>query len=79
VQASGRTGFYFRVVDAGAIRAGEPLELIDRPHPRLTVAAANRVMHRGRHDRRAMAALLVPELSASWTGTVATARRRSRR
>lgn len=33
VQASGRTGWYYRVLEAGEIAPGDTLELMARPHP----------------------------------------------
>ncbi|MDK2742220.1 MAG: MOSC domain-containing protein [Nitrospira sp. BO4] len=45
VQETGRTGWYFRVLREGRVQAGSTLTLIERPCPRWTVAAANRVMH----------------------------------
>lgn len=71
VQKSGRTGWYFRVLREGEVMAGLPLVLLDSPHPEWTVARANQVMHRDRHDLRAAAALAAcPLLSASWRDTL---------
>ena len=70
VQAN-RTGWYFRVIRGGTIEAGQPLVLVERPHPEWTVAAANDVMHRGGHDPEASAALAaVPALSLAWKQTL---------
>ena len=33
VQASGRTGWYYRVLEAGTLAAGDSLQLLQRPHP----------------------------------------------
>lgn len=33
VQDSGRTGWYYRVLEEGEVQAGDALRLIDRPHP----------------------------------------------
>ncbi len=33
VQATRRTGWYFRVLEAGAITAGDAIFLVQRPHP----------------------------------------------
>jgi MOSC domain-containing protein YiiM len=67
VQQSGYTGYYLRVLAEGAIGAGEQLRLEQRPHPTLSVAEANRVMHDDKNDRAGLRALLVPQLSESWT------------
>lgn len=69
MEESGRTGFYLRVLTPGRLAAGAPVRLVARPHPRLTVAEANRVMHQDRTDAAAIRALLVPELGASWRRT----------
>lgn len=64
---SGRTGWYFRVIEQGPIEAGMPIELIERRNPAWTVGRANRVMH---HQRSNLALTLqladVPRLSPSW-------------
>lgn len=66
VIAHGSTGFYFRVLDGGEIWADAPVQARARPHPELTIAEANRVMHHAKDDHDAIRRLLVPELSASW-------------
>ena len=45
VQQTGRTGWYFRVLVEGLVQAGMSLSLIERPHPRWTIATANQLMH----------------------------------
>jgi MOSC domain-containing protein YiiM len=44
-KASGRTGFYFRVLAPGEVTAGDEVTLIARPHPEVTVAYVNRALH----------------------------------
>lgn len=67
MEGSGRTGWYLRVLEAGRVRAGSPMWLEQRLHPHLTVAEANRRMHRDRSDRAGMERLVAcPELGASW-------------
>ena len=49
VQATGRTGWYYRVLQPGQANAGDPLRLLARPHPawplaRLTRLLADRVL-----------------------------------
>lgn len=67
VVATGRSGWYFRVVQEGEVEAGQPAELADRPNPAWTVQRANRVMYFGKQDAAEAAALAaVPGLSASW-------------
>jgi MOSC domain-containing protein YiiM len=45
VQATGRTGWYLRVLDEGAVAPGDEFGLLERPHPEWTVARANRAMY----------------------------------
>lgn len=67
VQASGRTGWYYRVIEEGAVAAGDVLELVERPHPDWPLS---RLLHHVYVDRldpaalRAIAALA--PLSPSW-------------
>jgi MOSC domain-containing protein YiiM len=71
VQETGRTGWYFRVLREGHVEAGQPMALVERPHPEWTIAAANEVMYRGRHDAAANAALAeCAALSESWRGSL---------
>lgn len=72
VVASGRTGWYFRVLRGGQVQAGDALALVERPHPQWTIAAANGVMHYREGGRAAAAALAgLPALSESWRETLA--------
>jgi len=72
VQQTGRTGWYFRVLEEGTVSAGSPLVLVQRPHPDWSVERANRVMHHDKDDLRAAAELAgVSLLSASWRATLA--------
>lgn len=50
VQETGRTGWYFRVLQEGHVQTGNTLVLQERPCPRWTVAAANDVMHHHKGD-----------------------------
>jgi len=67
VVASGRTGWYFRVLEEGEVRIGDALTRIAEDPLRVTVAEANRIYH---HDRRNPDALdrvlAVAALSDSW-------------
>lgn len=66
-QQTGYTGFYFRVLKEGHIRAGESLIIAERHSARKSIAEANRVMYIDKEDVRAIQELLqVQELSASW-------------
>lgn len=52
IQNSGRTGWYFRVLQEGNIHADRPIDLIERPYPQWTIQAANEVMHFHKDDLR---------------------------
>ncbi|WP_343073143.1 MOSC domain-containing protein [Salicibibacter cibarius] len=45
IQNSGRTGWYYRVLQEGYVRAGVHFELIERPYPKWTIQACNDVMY----------------------------------
>ena len=67
--ATGRTGFYLRVLQEGDVQAGDQLLLLERPHPWATVAECNRVLHHARRDALARARVCgLAELSASVRG-----------
>lgn len=71
VQESGLTGWYFRVLEPGEVQAGLPLDHLSRPEEPVTLAEANRVMHRDRQDLPAIRRLLAqPALSRSWRATL---------
>lgn len=72
VQETGRTGWYLRVRQTGRVAAGDPMILIERPHPEWTVAAANAVMHGRPTDRAAAEALAAcPALATNWRTALA--------
>lgn len=67
VQASGRTGWYFRVLEAGEISAGDTARLIHRPHPGWPLARILRLLYQDTLDRNALAGLAaLPGIPASW-------------
>jgi MOSC domain-containing protein YiiM len=71
VQESGKTGWYFRVLQEGTVRAGMTLTLVERLHADWTVARANHVMHIDKHNQTLAAELAsLPELSTSWQKTL---------
>jgi MOSC domain-containing protein YiiM len=70
-QNTGRTGWYFRVLETGLVAPGDVLTPLERPNPDWTVARANRIMHLDKSDRAAAAALAaLPELSGNWKTTL---------
>ncbi len=70
-QEPGFTGFYLRCLEAGEIRAGDDIVLLERPTRSVSIAEANRVMHRDKYDAVGIERLLnIPELSISWRRTL---------
>lgn len=71
VQQTGRTGWYLRVLAEGLVQQGQQMELVERPHPCWTIAAANQLMHHDQDNFREAAVLAaVPELSPNWKKTL---------
>ena len=71
VLRTGRTGWYFRVLQEGTIQAGDAIQRIERSAPRWTISRANEVMHEQKHDLEAAAALAaLATLSQSWRETL---------
>lgn len=66
VVKSGRSGWYFRVVETGEIEAGTELILVDRPHPQWTIARANEAMYQGAAAVDLMELASLPEVSRAW-------------
>jgi MOSC domain-containing protein YiiM len=67
VIATGRSGWYFRVITPGVVAAGMPLTRIARGSSEWTITAANAVMHGRPVDRAAAGRLAtVPGLATSW-------------
>ncbi len=67
VIATGRTGWYFRVLAEGYVEPGVPVTLLHRPFPQWTVARATEVMrHRRAHPDAARELAACPLLSAHW-------------
>ncbi len=72
VQKSGRTGWYLRVVDEGALSAGDAIELLERPFPEMTIAWANSVMHaKPKCSEDDLKLSKCPALSVSWSEQLA--------
>jgi MOSC domain-containing protein YiiM len=67
VIASGRTGWYLRVVKEGFIEPGMRIHLLNRPNPDWTIARANRIRHHQKNNfQKTLDLAGVPRLSASW-------------
>jgi MOSC domain-containing protein YiiM len=64
-EASGRHGWYLRVLEEGMVEAGDAVDLVERPHPEWTVRRAADVYRRRRVDREDAYALAACEFYAS--------------
>ena len=74
VEATGRTGWYMRVLEEAEVVAGEPVVLLDRPSPEWSVARATRAMQQRARDAAEVRALLaVAALSDAWRQTLSRA------
>lgn len=51
------TGFYLRVLETGPVAAGDPINLLDRPHPAVTVAQTMHAMFEKLADPHLIAVL----------------------
>lgn len=67
MRETSRTGWYLRVLQTGAVAAGQPMRLVARPWPELTIAQVNRTFYFDRENNVAMGALAAcPALSPEW-------------
>lgn len=71
VAATGRTGWYFRVIRDGQVDRGQAVTLLHRPHPNWTISRANDVLLGRETDRYAAMELLALEvLAADWKASL---------
>jgi MOSC domain-containing protein YiiM len=67
VAATGRTGWYCRVLEEGWVEPGQPVHLVARPYPEHTIALINDIGHgRNREVAAAKALAACPALPAFW-------------
>lgn len=66
VQKSGRTGWYFRILQTGAVRSGQPFRLIERPYPNWPLARLIELAYHAPLDRENLMQALELELPDSW-------------
>jgi MOSC domain-containing protein YiiM len=67
VQRGGRTGWYYRVLEAGEAREGDCLRLLDRPRPDWTLERLTLLLYRQTDDLDGLAGMAaLPELAQSW-------------
>lgn len=72
VQASGRTGWYYRVIETGTVAAGDSLDLVERPHPDWPLSRLLHHFYVDRLDAAALRAIAALEpLSESWRALAA--------
>lgn len=74
VQDTGRTGWYYRVLEEGDVAAGEPLTLVERVCPEWPLSRLWRVLNQAPADRKALAEVAALEVLAK--GWRETARKR---
>jgi len=66
VQDSGRSGWYYRVLEPGVAEAGDELVLLERPHPDWPLTRLAELLYRRTLDRGELAAALQLPLVPSW-------------
>lgn len=67
VRATGRSGWYLRVLAEGSVQAGDRIELVGRPYPGLTVRrAALAMIGRSANREAAMALVQCNALAEDW-------------
>ncbi len=67
VEATGYTGYYFRVTKEGLVEPGPTIHLLEKHPLHVTVAYANQIMYRDKHNLEGIQKILeVNALSASW-------------
>ncbi len=68
--ASGRMGFYFRVLEEGEVGAGDTIELVKRASGAMTVREVNELLYFDKENLKGAAkALDIPSLSHGWKGS----------
>lgn len=66
VQDSGRSGWYYRVLETGTVQAGDTLVLVDRPHPHWPLPRLSELLYRRTLDRDELQGALALPLVPSW-------------
>jgi MOSC domain-containing protein YiiM len=63
---SGRSGWYYRVLEPGALGAGDELQLVDRPQPEFRFSRLVSIINRDQATAEEIAALATMPEVASW-------------
>lgn len=72
VQSLRATGWYYRVLEEGEIRQGDPIDLLERPNPDWPVDAVQLVLYEDTLNGEALKILSeLPELDEGWRGIFA--------
>lgn len=66
VQQTGRTGWYYRVLQAGTLQAGDAITLVARPWPQWPLARVIDVLYHQPFDAAVLQALAALPLTPSW-------------
>lgn len=66
VQQSGRTGWYYRVLENGTLQAGDALTLVARPWPQWPLSRVIEVLYHQPFDADVLQALAALPLTPSW-------------
>jgi MOSC domain-containing protein YiiM len=66
VQDSGRSGWYYRVLEPGTVQAGDTLALLARPHPQWPLPRLAELLYRRSLDLMELQAALALPLVPSW-------------
>ncbi len=66
VQRSGRTGWYYRVLEPGTVQAGDELQLMARPHPEWPLSRVIHLLYTDVLNLADLRALSKLPLPASW-------------
>jgi MOSC domain-containing protein YiiM len=71
LQQTGFTGWYYRVLQEGSIKSGQPIKLLERPCPKWTLQRCNVVMHMEKDNDEASQELAnCKYLAKNWTDTL---------
>ena len=66
-----KTGFYFRVLQNGVIKASDRLELIKRPFEKLTIEHINKCAYNAKHHQEDIEEILLcPQLAKAYESTL---------